>query len=178
MPFAVALFFDGDAETQIRAVWKTLADKGANSKMLDSGIQPHVSMAVYNEIEVGHASSMLASLSREINPFQLVFSSVGAFPGKPTILFLSPAANRYLLELHKRIHTLFSSYEDQAWHLYQQGQWVPHCTLAMDLPEHAVCQGFKLALSINLPITVSINAIGLAEIEPVQQICKYSITAN
>ena len=61
MTFAVTLLFDAATTTTISARWQLLAAAGVSNSMLDLGYPPHVSLVVYDELDV---EAVVVSLDR------------------------------------------------------------------------------------------------------------------
>lgn len=175
MPYALALFFDSVSEKPIRELWKLLAESGVSSSMLDADIRPHLSLAVFDEIDIERTKIKLERFSRTIHPFELTLSTLGTFPGETFILLLGVSASRTLNSVHQRIHRYFREYADRSWWIYREKLWVPHCTLAMDIDKKRICEGFELCLNASLPLNVRICEIGLAEVLPAHQLCSFQI---
>ena len=52
MGYAVHLYFDKQTETRIFTLWQRLAEQGVSSVVLDIDSRPHVSLAVFKDINV------------------------------------------------------------------------------------------------------------------------------
>ena len=78
MAFAIQLFVDPVSDTAVRILWEEVARIGL-SKMRDSGNRPHVSLAIYRELDVPVCASLLTSFAHMHAPFSLTFESLGDF---------------------------------------------------------------------------------------------------
>ena len=128
MSVAVVLYLDLSAEDKVKAMWRQLADRNISTFMLDSGVRPHVSLAVYERLEFTDARKSLADFAESISPFPLTLSTTGSFSGDNRVLFLGTAANEVLLRVHRDFHRLFECRQDAEWGYYLAPNWVPHCT--------------------------------------------------
>lgn len=158
MSFAVELYFDEVAEKTLREAWKSMADAGISTALLDGVQRPHVTLGACDEISQTFKNA-LALFAKETAPFDL--SSVGAFITAEGVIFLAPTVTRPLLDLHTRFHAFFDEHAGKKWPLYLPGAWVPHCTLAFRLTPEQLRQGFDIAAEIKLPLTCRIIEIGL-----------------
>ena len=132
MAFAVSLLFNAEIGAAISARWNMLAGAGVPHSMLDLGYPPHVSLAVYDELDVGTA---LASLDRAFGrvaqiPVTLTgFSTFGAGSG---VCYAALQTSPELDALHES--TIEVTGGSCRLH-YQRGHWTPHCTLAVGLTD-------------------------------------------
>ena len=78
MPFAIQLFVDPVSDSVVRNMWEEVARTGL-SKMRDSGNRPHVSLAIYRELDVAVCASLLTVFATTHVPFPLTFESLGDF---------------------------------------------------------------------------------------------------
>src|SRR3954471_3326775 len=131
MPYGVVLLLDTVAENAVRDIWTALDRAGIPS--LGTGTQgwprPHLSLVVYNQLDVRAAVAALAPLSAVPAP-PLLFSSLGVFPGAGGVAYLGAAVRPGLMDLHRRSHLALAGLTQTIWEHYSPGRWVPHCTLA------------------------------------------------
>jgi 2'-5' RNA ligase len=160
MSFAVEMYFDEAADRAVRAAWKALADAGISTSMLDGISRPHVTLAVSDEIGATFKNA-LALFAKEVSPFELTFSHVGAFNTAEGVVFLAPTMTRSLLDLHQRFHAFFDQHAAKKWPYYLPGAWVPHCTLAFRLDAERLVAAFAIAAEVKLPLACGITEIGL-----------------
>lgn len=95
----------------------------------------------------------------------LRLSHIGRFP-ESGVAFLGVTPTRSLIDVHTDLHVRVATLASgTVWSLYQPGVWVPHCTLAMRVPDAAVSHLLSLAHAVNLPIEAAVVEVGLVEIE-------------
>ena len=92
--------------------------------------RPHVTLAVYNDIDADRCAQLLEKLADEHRASPAILDSVGMFNDTKTI-FLSPTITRGLYDLHSELHALMKEFEASAWKWYKSDGWVPHCTVAL-----------------------------------------------
>jgi len=178
MPFAITLLFDTEAEQRIKAIWKKFASDDLDNHTGISNIRPHISLAIFNELDIADAKRKLKRFARSRKPFSMALASIGTFPANPGILFLAPAPNKTLLDFHRKIYRIFQANRYAAWDLYQGKHWVPHCTLAMDLPQNSFIKALRIALHTDYPIQLHAEEIGLAEFFPVKPLGSFKLAHN
>ena len=165
MPFAVEMYMDSDTEARVRHIWTQFASAGVKSSMLDAGYRPHISLGVCEELDVeglGHRLSVFAKASA---PFALTLSSIGLFP-QAGVIFLSAVVTRRLLDVHAAFHSFFGEYAKAMREHYLADAWIPHCTLAFDLPSGVMPKAIEICLGERLPVYSRVEEIGIAEVSP------------
>lgn len=160
--FAVELYLDAASEERLVGLWRALARDGITSLMLDIGARPHISLAVFSELEVDALRAPLEAFARAAAPLTLTLSHVGVFPAA-NVVFAAPAASTPLLQLHAKFHALLRERGLPSYHFYLPGAWVPHCTLAMELPPERV--GDAVAACLAHPVFGPATATHLALVE-------------
>ena len=106
-----------------------------NLRLSELGARPHVSLSVYGDgLDTNGFPERLLEFARSIDPFDFTLSSLGTFPGQEGVVFLAPVVTRRLLEVHARLpRGVFEAHNNTGMGHYLPGNWVPHCTVAIDL---------------------------------------------
>lgn len=175
MPFAIELALDSMAGAAVRRIWRELEDTGITS-MARSGAHPHVSLGIWDALDLHAAQADLAAFAREIEPIPVTLASVRTF--STGAVFLAPEAHPGLAALHAGFHRRFAHLGTGAWDDYAPGLWVPHCTLAMDLTEDLVPTALEIARRAPLPLRGQLERIGIVEFRPVRQRCAFDLGAR
>jgi 2'-5' RNA ligase len=176
MSFAVELYFDPSAEAAVRELWKSVADAGVSTALLDGIQRPHITLGVCDEL-VASFKNDLARYARGLKQIEVTLSHVGCFTGAEGVVFLAPTVTRQLLELHAHFHRFFDEHASKKWPYYLPGAWVPHCTLAFRLTPAQIVQAVQIASHAKLPLTCQIHEIGLLSGigEPEKQLVSFPI---
>jgi 2'-5' RNA ligase len=168
MPFAVEMFLDPTSAATVRQVWRKLAAAGVSAAMREGGGRPHVTLAVCERLDrVGFAPVLARFAATTVAP-RLSFASFGVFPTEPAVVFMAPVVTTDLLSLHARLHRRFAEFASEQWTYYLPGQWVPHCTLAEQLPGAAVPRALDLFRQVRLPLACRLEEIGIVEFRPIE----------
>ena len=175
MAFAIQLFVDPGSDTAVRTLWEEVARIGL-SKMRDSGNRPHVSLAIYRELDVAVCASLLKVFATTHVPFPLTFESLGIFHAEKTVVFLAPIVSSHLLDVHKEVHALPQGTGAFPAPYYLPGHWTPHCALATQIPSHLLSQVVDIGLGISFPLSFSIDEIGVIEYPPVKHLFAFRLT--
>jgi 2'-5' RNA ligase len=150
--FVTVLRFDDVSERHIRNGSAAIARRlGRTSQVISS---PHLSLV---PTDVGDEQTLVERLADALSAAtcpRITLSHSGWFPSG--VLFLGATPTRELLEFHACIHCACAPSPHAKWiDLYKPGAWVPHCTLAMDVPTtaHDDVQAEAIAV-FNLPMAV------------------------
>ena len=101
MPFAIELTLDAEAGDAVRALWRALADAGIDSFMLRSGAAPHITLAVYDDLDIDAYVTTLGAFATAVAVHAVTFASIGVFP-TTGVVFLAPVVTPELLAIHAR----------------------------------------------------------------------------
>jgi hypothetical protein len=160
MPFAIEFYLDDVSSARVRGIWNDMTDRGLGQPMAG---RPHITVAVWEELDLPVALRWLAGYASTLAPFPVGFASVGFFANNPAVAFLAPIVTRELLELQQRFSDEFQGGLGSSWLYYQPGRWVPHCTIAMGLDDAALPKAMEVARHIELPFEGVLTSIGILE---------------
>ena len=163
MPFAVEMFFDEDADKFVRGVWADLAQAKITSFMIDGNYRPHVTLGVFDQYSSPGFENELRAFVGNLQPFTLQFDYIGAFLQPRRVVFFGPVVTEQLLCVHGDFNGRFTALVTGASPLCLTGRWVPHCTLAFDVPLGAVPAAVEVCSRVKLRFTTKVVEIGLVE---------------
>ncbi len=176
MGYAVELICDPESERAVCEIWDGLGAALGKPSLSELGARPHVSLAVYSDdLDVTGFSKQLHEFAGSVAAFEFKLSSVGTFPGSEGVVFLAPAATRQLLAVHTRFHEVFSQYDASGMACYLPGNWVPHCTVAIDLTAPEVTEAMAHCREAFQPVTGRFQEIGLVEFRPVKELYTFKL---
>ena len=101
--------------------------------MLKLNYPPHFTFAIYDEIDQDELHRVTRAVFADVGVIRILFDRVAWFDASPLVLWAAPKDRSKLDELHEAIHGDLTQYECRAHYL--PGEWIPHCTLAMDIPD-------------------------------------------
>lgn len=139
MPVAIILAFDGESTNILNHIFKKLKESKFNSYYQQ--VVPHITLTSYENIDHQEVLERLKQLSNNVNPFRIQFSSFGYFPSEESVLFLNPIVNIELLDIQQKVFELFEGFPDDN----SPDTWVPHCTLATDIPIQKIGEAIAIA---------------------------------
>ena len=175
MAYAIELFFDGKLDAAIRNVWDGLANGDVAPYLAGCGSRPHVSLAVYDDLDVSTAKTRLGELAESLAPFSMTMWSLGIFPAPP-VVFYAPHVTEELLALHSRFHEHFKGLGRGPAEYYLPGRWVPHCALAVHIEPDRVSKVVEACLKECEPTSGAVEEIGIVEFLPIVQLCSFRLS--
>jgi len=175
MPFAIELALDADSGRVVRALWRRLADAGLRF-MADSGADPHVSVAIWEELDVAEAAIEVASLAAATAPLALSFPEVRTFGDE--VVYLAVAASAGLRDLQARVDAAVGRHGGGSWAHYVPASWLPHCTLAMDLGPGQLAVALAVVRALPLPLNGHLDRIAIVEFRPVRERFSQALTGR
>jgi len=169
MHLVVELFFDPDTEAVVRATRQALTDAGVPG-VPGVGARPHVSVAVYQELDVARFAAGLALFAGERPALEVTLASLGVFLTDGCIVFLAPVVTQELLGFHRDFHQWFAGC-GEAQPNYRLGSWVPHCTLAAGVPFDLMSKVTDVCRHVVRPLRGRMVSLGLVEYLPRRELC-------
>lgn len=167
MPFSIELFFDTKSDLAVQKIGSILEKGKIPSIFSTLGATPHVSLAVFERFDHRRLHSVMKKLASSYSAVPFKLSSVGSFPGKEGVLFLAPASEIRLLEIHSWLHGIINNVVERSFGYYLPGQWVPHCTLALKLSPRKLEKGLTLLGKSNVALSGRYTQLALVETHPV-----------
>src|SRR4051812_18192597 len=104
MPVAIELFLDDPSAEVIRAIWRKIAEAGISQHLHTSGVRPHVSLVVGDEVDDAGVAAALAAWTVTASPPVVSFVGLGITPSESPNIYLTPVVTPELLDLHAGLH--------------------------------------------------------------------------
>ena len=161
MSYSVSLWFDEDAEAQIREVWQRLTDAGVEA-FANSLVRPHITLAHQLELDLEPFVVGLRERLEAHSAFALVYPGLGLFVDSG-ILYLSVRMTDALWTLHRDVAGLTSEHGARSSPYYQPDRWTPHCTLALALTPETMLVAVKACQTVPFPLTAHATRVGVIE---------------
>ncbi len=173
MAFAVILYFDPITEVSVRALWDALAAQGVSSVMATMGIRPHISLVGWEGLAPESVRHELADLAASTAPLTTRLGAVGTFPTDQGVVYLAPVVTTELVKLHEAFHARLSSLGISSFDYYRPTSWIPHCTVAINLPAEGVLVAVDVCRRGRVFGPARLIEIALVEYLPVKEICAF-----
>ena len=178
MPFALVMYFDHLSEEPIWKVRKDISDSGITSSLDNSGIRPHLTLNVFNEVDCLPCEEELAAFARKTRLMSLQVSYIGFFTNPDPVVFIAPTPTKELMIFHQNILSILPGNTRPASSMYLPGTWVPHCTLALDFEKEYIPDVVRLCLDLPLPFTMRATQVGVVEFQPIKDLYKFNLTSE
>ncbi|MEZ4673270.1 MAG: 2'-5' RNA ligase family protein [Caldilineaceae bacterium] len=175
MGYAVELDFDAESAAAITALTATIYDTCGGLHLTGIGHRPHLSLAVFDSIVPARLESILQHLAQTTAPFVVQVAAVGTFPGPQGVVFLAPVVSATLLAVHTSFHDQLATAGLAAHSYYRPGNWVPHCTVGMELTPPQVVAAVGLCRVADIFRPLMVTAIRLIEFRPVETLGDYPL---
>ena len=148
MAYAVELFFDPATDAAVRAIWRALDAAQIPPPTASGDAHPHITVAVYDQIDEAACAEQLAELALAIAPFTLTLANLGLFPPsqREAVVFAAPTVTASLLLNHERIQRVLTPCAKGPLPYYLPGAWVPHCTLTQHCPPDRIGETIAICL--------------------------------
>ena len=130
MKYAIEMYFDKNTEAKIMSLAQKVADYGFSTKFLEWKTRPHVTLAIFNDVDEQRCIALLQEFTRGKAPIPALLDSVGMFNDTKTI-FLNPTMTRKMYQLQEDLHETMKEFDKKGWEWYMPDGWVPHCTIAL-----------------------------------------------
>lgn len=166
MPFAIELALDRESAAAVRTLWRRMAEAGIRF-MAESGADPHVSLAIWDSLEVEPAIAEVTALAPATAPVALTFTAVRTFGAE--VVYLALAPSQRLVDLQARVQARIGALGRRGWPHYAPAAWVPHCTVAMDLGSVTLDTALAVAAGLKLPLSARLDRMAIVQFRPVRE---------
>jgi 2'-5' RNA ligase len=172
MPYSIALYLDPETDAKVRYIWKSLAENKYAEYLHESGNRPHITLGIYEDIDLAKAEKLLEETNQTLLSFPLVFEYIGLFAQKPLTVFWGLAMTPQLQRLHDYITWQCSKFcVEPDFSYYHVGQWVPHCSLATEVKDYMLLfQIIDFCRQLPNPHKAWVEEIGWISFRPIKQI--------
>jgi 2'-5' RNA ligase len=173
--FAVELYFDQQTEHELRGFREKVYAAGVTPVIGNMGDRPHVSLAVFNKIDLACIKDQVEELAARFTKFEVMLSAVGTFPTPDNVLFLSPVPSSQLLHIHEVVHKQLDCAHLRSSAYYHPGKWLPHCTVELDLPDAQFPLALKAAQHFFAPVKGEFVSLGIVSFRPIEYLAEYQL---
>jgi 2'-5' RNA ligase len=178
MGFAVELYFDQKTEKALLDLRKILTDAGVRPVLDEMGDRPHISLAVFSQVDVEELLEEVEKFAAETKAMPITLSAIGAFATADAVLFLTPAITQDMLDVHWDFHQMLRDLKMHPHAYYQPDRWVPHSTIAQNVQEEMVGKGFDVLRKSFKPISGKLVEMGLVRFRPVESLGCFQLSSG
>jgi len=166
VPVAIELFLDDPSAEVVRQIWRQIAEAGISSHLHNSGVRPHLTLAVSDSVDGPSVEAVLREWGAANRPRPMTFNGVGLSPSERANVFMTPVVTADLLELHRDLHSRVEGLLVSSWTRCLPGHWVPHCTIVERVPPNDLARTIEIVRSTVFPIEAQLVEIALVEFSP------------
>ena len=170
--YAIEMYFDKETEDKIMSLVQKIADNKLSTKFLEWKTRPHVTLAVFNEVDENKCIELLKEFTKERKVLPAFLDSVGMFNDTKTI-FLNSTMTKNMYQLQSDLYDTMKEFDTKGWEWYLPDGWVPHCTIALNSEdeEDVFYKASELVLREFKKIEGKYTALGLVKLTfPVKEI--------
>ncbi|XP_026381783.1 uncharacterized protein LOC113276394 [Papaver somniferum] len=165
--YAIQLFFDPALENQVLKAWNVLARRQISTQLIEMESRPHITLLSSPVLDPPKLQNLIKNFASKQEPLSLSMSAIGSFPGEGNVLFLSPNPTSSLLQFHAQLCDALRKENIEIGEEYLPDSWIPHCTVAKEVPRSRIGEAFCILRDLKLPISGYAMDIGLVEFSPV-----------
>lgn len=124
MPFAAALLVSQPQQAVFNDVFRI-----ANTDQFALGLPPHMSFAVFDEVDIVQLDRAMERFADSTQPLELCISSIAMFPVEQPVVYALPTVTSALLDAQRRFHSELGGLAERCWDYYKPNLWSPHLAL-------------------------------------------------
>ncbi len=185
--YAITLYFDDTATTQIRTLTSNLAAITSNDYMIANSVPPHLTLGMFHadDSELEKMETLFGEFVRavqdEFSEQELPIAFAGPDNFLDKVIFLKPedACRNNLCHLNEQLHQLFLPHFEPADNRnYLPGNWVPHVALGVKLTHEGFEKGMEFLKNAQAIPSGRCTQIGLARCNPYNEIKNYNLSSK
>ncbi len=172
MVYAIEMYFDKETEEKIMSLAHKIADSKLSTKYLEWKTRPHVTLAVFNDVDEGKCIDLMKEFVKGRKAIPAFLSAVGMF-NDTKVVYLNPSMKKSMYQMHTELYEAIKDFDFKGWEWYQPDGWVPHCTIALSSEDEddIFYKTSELVLREFEKMSGKYTAIGLVKITfPVEEI--------
>ena len=167
MSYAITALFDAGTEDSLAQLRASLVEAGYGDP-LAVPVRPHLTLEILDALDAEAVRGALRSFCYEVPPLAIHIGAVGTFPSSEGVVYLAPVVTPALLSMHARLYEVLGEAAEQAMDTYRPHNWVPHCTLAINLTPDQVMSAIGLIREADVFHTASLVQVAVAQFPPLE----------
>ena len=164
MPYAINISCRNETAAPVQRLWEQAAAFEVAPSMAALDYAPHITLAIYQEIEVDRLRGVAASVFEGHTAVTLTFTAIRAFDGP--VLYAAPLPSAPLQALYDAVQNAIDPALCDPY--YRPEAWVPHCTLAMHVRPERRDEALAWARRRIPPFRVTFDVGDCARFYPVE----------
>ena len=172
--YLISAYFDAQSNKVLNRYIKQIAEKTENRFMLSHQVPPHMTVS---QIEARSEEVLIAhfyKLQDELHKGSIEMASIGMM--MPYVIYAMPVFNQYLLDLSMDVYCAFNQIDEtKISKYYKPMSWIPHITLGKTLTNEQMLGAVSILQDGFVPMTAEITEIGLARVNPHEDIVRFTL---
>lgn len=164
MAYAVNLLFNRSLADVVSGHWQRIFDAGISRSMLALDYPPHVTLTVYDTLNVDTVTPALDPVFEALAQIAVTLTHVTTFGAGSGVLYAALEPSPDLMRLHVKAA---AAIEEVCRPHYRTGGWIPHCTLATGVNDIDLDRARAILEADWRPLTGVFEAAALVEFMPV-----------
>lgn len=166
MPRAISVKATGADNAPLLRLWDAFARLETEPSMAALMYPPHITIAIYEDVEVGTIISAMDRIFAGQRPLRLRFSELDCFQVPGFVVWARPDEDTILTGLHRRLNEVLDP--SRCHDHYRPGNRVPHCTLAANVMAERKDEALTAIATPIEPFEVIFNVADCVEFPPVR----------
>jgi ribosomal protein S18 acetylase RimI-like enzyme len=168
---AIELSFDKGSESRLTALLRTLSELYDRTGDSELGVRPHVTLAVFRDTSPSDIAGTIRRLAQSLQPFELNLASAKTYGTTEGVVYLEPDPCKELLAAHRECMSILGSESVLVHSYYQPPNWVPHCTVAIGVPEHRLDHILERCRDTRAHSHVAVCRVAAVSYRPTLEVC-------
>lgn len=173
--YAVLIYFDSVSEHKLRKIQSEVSHASGNTYLFDNNIHPHITLSIFTRDEYQDLTSDLTSFADELRFIEINLTSIGIFNSTPAVVNLLPVVTKDLTRIHMSLRERLSQHITEFNSYYEPPNWVPHCSVAINVAPDELMSAVEAACREFAPMTCKINMLSLVECNPFRVVMDWTI---
>lgn len=175
--YLISAYFDEKTNRILQSHMDQIAAKTGNSFMTENHVPPHMTISAVEARNVEVLLPAFESLRGNVHAGEIHIVSMGQL--LPYVFYAAPVLNEYLMELSKAVYGAVSCIpETTVSKYYQPMSWLPHITLGKTLDKAQMQTAFSVMQERFAPLTARIAELGLARVNPHEDVMRFKVDVN
>lgn len=176
MHLAIVVKAANQSARPIHALWEEVGRLEGVPTMAGMGYPPHVTLAIYDELDPRDALAALEMAFAGVPQIRLTFEAIRWFENDPLVLWAARRPQQLLQQAHAVIHGVIDP--GRCLPHYRPGNWVPHCTLGVGIPRDRRDEAFAMTQRAIAPFEVCFDCADVVSFLPVEVIRERPLDPN
>lgn len=160
--YTLAMTLDAEAAEVIARIEAEVAAIHGQHRLYGEGVRPHLTFGMFEKVDTDRVGEVLDAFVERFPAIPVTFASLGVFVLETDVVFGTPIVTAELLERHAWLHERLAACTEGPFPPLLPGSWVPHATLAADVPLPLLAPVMAAARAMPLPLEARLERILLA----------------